>query len=197
MNWRRIFPIGTIAVLVTLSITGATCPTERQVDTSQRILLESGKALSSIDTVVARNIARASEEAIELVQEEMEVFEQNTEACIHESFAEMCPDIPDPMEIYQYRMEPWNRLAGELYLMSELLRTWERVNDTWRESGEQPTDFDSIVCSPFRELTIEIRNLLNDLEIAIPMLWQEAVYAVSEVCMMGAILAAERGDDSE
>lgn len=156
----------------------------RPVDTSQKILIESAKALSSIDTVVARNISKASDESIEYAKREVMTSKVALSQCVS-SFGEDCSvEVPDPMTLYRERMETWNRLTVQLEVAAELFKVWDRANVVWRESGKRPVDWQETICEPLEGVMDSIDRLLDILGFEIPELWGPFIDLIPQVCVV-------------
>lgn len=156
---------------------------KRPVNTSQRILIESARALSSIDTIVARNITNATDDAIEHVREQLGTAIVAREQCM-QAFDDCNIEIPDPMALYHERMETWNNLTEQLELAADFLQTWEEANNIWRETRQQPANWQSAICEPLGRILATVSNSLERLDVEVPELWRGVVASVPQICVV-------------
>jgi len=165
-------------IVVTIAVASAGCPrTGSPVDTSQAILVEAGAALAEADGIVEPLVTTAGEETRAAVREELE-----------------CPppgqECPGAMDLYLERMSPWNRLVAALAATAGTLRAWQAANDSWRQSGERPRDWNVLVCRPVGEGVDTILRLLVDLELDVPAALRVVEGRTEELCNLG-VAAAE------
>jgi hypothetical protein len=184
MRTRQIFPIGPcVSVLVVLTFAG--CPGTAQVDTSQRILLETGEALSHVDRINAALIERQAEGAIARATARVHAGE-----CLESESEGDCV-----VRFVREELETYYRLTAALEATNGTLRTWEQANDGWRDTGEQPADWNQRICVPVREMVQTIMDLLTELGVDVPDTWAALISRTGDLCTLGVTLADNlRGD---
>lgn len=176
-RFRRIFTIGMMSVLVTVSTTG--CPSTTPVDTSQSILIQIGTSLANIDAAVERGTRANTDGAVDRAVARVEAGECN----------EGEPRDECVVRFLREEMDMWYRLVAALEAAHGTLETWEGVNDAWRQSGERPSDWDEIVCHPVGTMVQTIMDLLDEAGIDIPPTWRDLITRADELCQIGVIVA--------
>lgn len=179
-DFRRIFPLGNFfAVLVTVTLTG--CPSTTPVDTSQRILVETGQALSHVDALNAGLAERQSDGAIERARGRAQAGECRDSEEIGDCYVRL---VRDELEVYY-------RLTTALEAAHGTLRTWESANGGWRNTGEQPADWNQRICEPVREMVSTILDLLEQLDVEVPQAWRALIERTGDLCSLGVAVAGQ------
>lgn len=183
--YKKIIPIGsTMALLVTISLTG--CPKQLPVDTSQRILIETGSALAEVDRQVSRMAERQGDAAIERAVARTEGGECGADEVRGDCVVRL---LRDEMAIFY-------RLMASLEAAHGTLETWEQVNDAWRASDDRPDNWNSLVCEPVGTMVRTILDLLDEAGIEVPEKWSALIGRVDLLCSLGMAVADSLGGDS-
>jgi hypothetical protein len=175
---RHIFTAGTMAVLVTLTFTG--CPTAQSpVDTSQRILVETGTALSHVSRAVSIGTKAQGDAAMDRAVARVRAGE-----CDEGEDREDCA-----VRFLREEQAVWYQLTAALEAAHGTLETWEQANDAWRTSGARPPDWSTTVCQPFETMTQTIVELLGRVDIEVPEAWRQIITRSDDLCRLGVDLA--------
>lgn len=183
--YKKIVPIGsTMSLLVIITLTG--CPKQLPVDTSQRILIETGSALAEVDRQVSRAAERQGDEAIERAVARTERGE-----CGADEVRGDCV-----VRFLREEMAVFYSLTAALEAAHGTLETWEQANDAWRASDDRPDNWNELVCSPVSTMVQTILDLLDEAGLEVPDTWRALIGKADMLCSLGMVVADSIGGDS-
>jgi len=158
--------------IILLALSG--CSHQRQVDTSQKILIEAALVLSDVDGAVSREIGNASDIAIVSVTARIEAGECGASEDIGNCAIRLLRD----------EMGAWYELVATLEAMHVAMEVWESANNEWRRDGVAPNDFGNAVCNPIDETISGVMRVLSTVDIVIPDQWIVLLRKVRDFCMV-------------
>lgn len=166
------------------------------VERSQTIMIETATALASVDRTAARAAEYVRDGALERVEArsvaECEPVDSSDAASTLRA-RQACF-----VALLREEMQSWFDLLDGLETAHEFLEVWEAANDGWRESGEQPPDWNQRICIPLRETVQAIVRLLQAVGVDIPQPWSSVISRADLVCSIGVGLAtAIAGSEAE
>jgi len=176
-RWKKIFSFAGVSVLVTVAMTGCVSGMSA-VDTSQSILAETGAVFSQMEDAATSISRLAGDAAINRAVQRVSDGD-----CNEGEDNQLCV-----VRFIREERERWYQLSEVFSAAHGTLRAWQQANDGWRNSGEQPDDWQERVCDPVGTMVDTTLDLLDGVGVDVSDEWRALAQRADDLCAIGVAI---------